>query len=137
MDQCSILYVGAGGQHDPRMSVLRTLGFRVEEREELPSNEGLASYHAVIVRPAASCDLPMLAARLRAKPHFGRRVLMALVTQTLVLRDQRDALLAGFDATLSEDCGARDMAATILRLLRPYPEYRCLLRSPGRRRKAA
>ncbi len=119
------------------MGVLRTLGFHVDQRDDLPANEGLTSYHAVILRPGAACDLPMLAARLRAKPRFGRRILMALVTQPVVLRDQRDALLAGFDATMAEDCGARDMAAMILKLLRPYPELRCLLRSPGGRRKAA
>ena len=30
-----------------------------------------------------------------------------------------------------------EVAAAVLRLLRPYPEYRCLLRLPGGRRKAA
>lgn len=137
MDQCSILYVRPGGQNDPRMGVLRTLGFRVDESQELPPNEAFAAYHAVIVRAAPTCDLPMLATRLRAKPRFGRRILMALVTQTVVPRDQREAVLSGFDATMPDDCGARDLAATILRLLRPFPEFRCLLRLPGGRRKAA
>ena len=116
---------------------MRSLGFQVDESTELPPNEAFAAYHAVIVRPAAYCDLPMLAARLRAKPHFGRRVLVALVPDQLGERDKREAVLSGFDQTLSDGCGARDMAATVLRLLRPYPEYRCLLRLPGRRRRAA
>src|SRR6188768_2315050 len=103
MDQCSILYIRPDGRSDPRTGVLRTLGFHVDEGHELPANERLRSYHAVIVRPAATCDLAMLAARLRAKPYFGRRVLMALVTQAVVERDLRDALLAGFDATMAED----------------------------------
>ena len=38
-----------------------------------------SEYHAVIVRARHDRDLPMLAARLRAKRHFGRRVLLALV----------------------------------------------------------
>jgi len=137
MDQCTILYVRPGGVNDPRMGVLRTMGFRVDEIDELPGNEGFAAYHAVIVRPADTCNLPMLATRLRAKPRFGRRVLMAMVTPSLVPRDQREATLSGFDATVPDNCGARDLAATILRLLRPFPEYRCLLRAPGGRRKAA
>ena len=43
----------------------------------------------------------------------------------------------GFDATLPTDCSGRGLAAAILKLLRPYPEYRCFLRSPSGRRKAA
>ena len=137
MDQCSILYIRAGAAEDPRTCALEALGFRVDESPDLPPNEAFAAYHAVIVHPAGPCDLPMLATRLRAKPHFGRRVLLALVPETMAARDQREAVLSGFDSTLPDTCGARDLAATVLRLLRPYPEYRCLLRSPGGRRKAA
>ena len=137
MDQCSILYVKSTRTEETRPRALRALGFRVDESEELPPNEALAAYHAIIVRPAPSCDLPMLAARLRAKPHFGRRVLLAMVPAATAPRDKREAVLAGFDYTLPDTCGARDMAAAVLRLLRPYPEYRCVLRWPGGRRKAA
>jgi hypothetical protein len=137
MDQCAILYVKPTGQADAHGAALRALGFRVDERTELPPNEAFPSYHAIVVCPAATSILPMLAARLRAKPHFGRRVLLALVPETTAPRDHREAVLSGFDYTLPDNCGARDLAATILRLLRPYPEYRCLLRSPTGRRKAA
>ena len=137
MDQCSILYLKSGPEEETRPRALRALGFRVDEYAELPANEVFAAYHAVVVRPAPQGSLPMLAARLRAKPHFGRRVLLALVPAAMAARDQRDAVLSGFDSTLPDTCGARDLAATVLRLLRPYPEYRCLLRSPGGRRKAA
>ena len=137
MEQCSILYIRPFGVQEPRVRALRSLGFHVDESAELPPNEAFAAYHALIVRPGADCDLPMLAARLRAKPHFGRRVLVALVPAQLAVRIKREAVLSGFDQTLPEGCGARDMAATVLRLLRPYPEYRCLLRRPGGRRKAA
>jgi hypothetical protein len=75
--------------------------------------------------------------RLRAKRHFGRRVLLALVPDGMTDRARREAVVSGFDHALPATCGARDLAATILRLLRPYPEYRCLLRQPGRRRRAA
>ena len=137
MDQCSILYVWPQGTEEPRVMALRALGFRVDQSSDLPASEVIAGYHAVIVRPTVECDLPMLAARLRAKPRFGRRVLLALVPPTMADRDKRGAVLSGFDHTLPETCGARDLAATVLRLLRPFPEYRCLLRLPGRRRKAA
>ena len=142
MAQCSILYLKplclkTGSGEESHARVLRTLGFHVDEYEELPANEAFPGYHAVIVRPDASCSLPMLAARLRAKPHFGRRVLLALVPAAMAARDQREAVLSGFDYTLPDTSDARNLAATVLRLLRPYPEYRCLLRSPGGRRKAA
>jgi hypothetical protein len=137
MDQCSILFIKPTGTDADKSVALRTLGFRVDELEELPSNETIAAYHAVVVRPEAACNLPMLGARLRAKPRFGRRVLLALVPDVTTDRDKREATLSGFDVALSDGCSARDLAATILRLLRPFPEYRCLLRAPGGRRKAA
>jgi hypothetical protein len=138
MDQCTILFLGpASITEDARASALRALGFRVDQSDELPGGEGVSPYHAVIVRPPHDRDLPMLAARLRAKRHFGRRVLVALVPKGMADRHKREALLSGFDFVLANTCGARNLAATILRLLRPYPEYRCLLRLPGRRRRAA
>jgi hypothetical protein len=137
MDKCTILFVRPEHKGAPQSAALRLLGFHVDETEELPGNEAFARYHAVIVRPAAPCNLPMLAARLRAKPRFGRRVLLALVEDGLAPRQRREAMLSGFDEALPETCGARALAAAVLRLLRPYPEYRCLLRAPGRRRKAA
>jgi len=45
--------------------------------------------------------------------------------------------MCGFDQTLPESCSARDIAAHVLRLLRAFPEFRCLLRAPNGRRKAA
>jgi hypothetical protein len=137
LKQCSILYVKPSALEATQTGGLRSLGFRVDECEELPANEAFAAYHAVLVRPEAGRDLPMLGARLRAKPHFGRRVLVALVPEATPVRSHREAVLSGFDNTLPETCNARDLAAAVLRLLRPYPEYRCVLRSPSGRRKAA
>ena len=79
----------------------------------------------------------MIGARLRAKPRFGRRVLIALISDAVPDRDRRDAMMSGFDQTLTDSCTARDIAAHVLRLLRGFPEYRCLLRAPHGRRKAA
>lgn len=134
--QCSILYVAAAGD-GPHVEPLKALGFRVDQNRDLPPAEALAGYHAVIVRTTVGAGLPMLAARLRAKRHFGRRVLLALVPGAMADRTKREAIHSGFDQTLPETCGARDLAAAILRLLRPYPEFRCILRAPGGRRKAA
>jgi hypothetical protein len=137
MDQCSILYVKSACQGETQAKALRTLGFTVDESEDLPSNEVFTRYHVVLVRANSECRLPVVAARLRVKPRFGRRVLIALVPPSVTTQARREAVASGFDETLPERCAARDLAATILRLLRPYPEFRCLLRSPTGRRKAA
>jgi hypothetical protein len=135
--QCGILFIGACGRDDQRLAALRSLGFRVDESEHLPSVDDLHLYHAVIVRPAPHGSLPMVGARLRGKPQFGRRVLIALVADGVLDRDNREAMMSGFDLTLPDRCSARDITAQILRLLRGFPEYRCLLRAPNGRRKAA
>ena len=137
MDQCSILYITTCRPDPAQLAALRALGFRVDECGDLPANETFTTYHVVLVRLGSDVSLPMLAARLRAKPRFGRRVLVALVPETMPARDRREALLSGFDDLLPDTTGARAVAATILGLLRPYPEYRCLLRAPNGRRKAA
>jgi hypothetical protein len=137
VNQCGILFIGRCGSDDRRLAALRSLGFRVDESEHLPSGDDLHVYHAMIVRSQPGCSLPMVGARLRAKPHFGRRVLIALVAGDVSDRDNREAMMSGFDLTLHDGCSARDITAHILRLLRGIPEYRCLLRAPNGRRKAA
>jgi hypothetical protein len=136
MDQCSILYVKPACQEETQARVLRNLGFRVDESEDLPTNDAFAGYHVVLVRTKPHYVLPVVAARLRAKPRFGRRLLIALVPESVSEQAKREAVASGFDQAMPERCGAREIAATILRLLRPYPEYRCML-SPTGRRKAA
>ena len=136
MSQCAILYV-TSCVDESRLRSLRALGFKVEASDDLPPNESLTQYHAVVVHAGSECHLPMLAARLRAKPRFGRRVLVALVDSAMAEREKREAMLSGFDQALPANCGVRELAATILRLLRPFPEFRCLLRNPSGRRKAA
>lgn len=137
VNQCSILYVHDGSLDDTPVEELKNLGFAVQAADDLPSDEALAPHHALIVRARPNCSLPMLAARLRAKARFGRRVLIALVPVDTPERVRREAVLSGFDATLATDCSGRGLAAAILKLLRPYPEFRCFLRSPSGRRKAA
>ena len=136
MDQCSILYILPGLDGGTHVDALRDLGFSVDLADDLPPSEKFTAYHAVVVR-VADCNLSGLGARLRAKPKFGRRVLIGLVPRSCTDRQRRDAAHSGFDVTLNHGCSTRDLAAHILRRLRPFPEYRCLLRAPNGRRKAA
>ena len=137
MDQCSILYVKPGAPEETHSAALRALGFSVDVVDDLPTSDVFARYHAVVVRVDVPCSLPGLGARLRAKPRFDRRVLIGLVPESLSGRERREAAHAGFDQTLPLTCTSRDLAASIVRCLRPFPEYRCMLRTPRGRRKAA
>lgn len=137
MNQCSILYVKPGSREETHAAGLRALGFSVDVVRDLPSSDAFTRYHAVIVRIENECNLPVLGTRLRAKPRFGRRILIALLPASFSDRQRRDAAVSGFDLTLRDGCSPRDLAAHILRRLRPYPEFRCVLRSPHGRRKAA
>ena len=62
----------------------------------LPGADRLSAYHAVIVRTDEGTGLPMLAARLRAKRHFGRRVLLALVPEAMADRIEARGDSLGF-----------------------------------------
>lgn len=137
MDQCSILYIKPGPRKETHVEALRALGFAVDLAADLPPSEEFTKYHAIVVRVLAEIDLPGLGMRLRAKPRFGRRVLIALLPDSFTERQRRDGANCGFDVTLRDACSPRDLAAQILRRLRPFPEYRCLLRAPNGRRKAA
>ena len=136
MDQCSILYIRPGPPEEEHIGGLRQLGFSVDVADDLPPTERFTSYHAIVVR-VSDCNLSALGTRLRAKPRFGRRVLIGLVPESCTERQRRDAAYCGFDLALQHGCSPRDLAAHILRRLRPFPEYRCLLRTPNGRRKAA
>ena len=135
--QCSILYINTESVIDTHASALRALGFDVLEVNDVPVRDTLAKHHAIIVRLKRGRQLPSVAARLRAAPLFGRRVLIALVPASVTVRERREAVDCGFNLVLPERCSARDLAAAILTLLRRYPEHRCILRSHTQRRRAA
>lgn len=134
--QCSILYINTDSFVDTQTAALRSLGFHVVEMDDVPARDALAKYHAVVLRAGTGNRLPSVAARLRAAPLFGRRVLIALVPGCVTARERREGVDSGFDLVLPEQSSARDLAASILSLLRKYPEHRCLLRSHTRRRAA-
>jgi hypothetical protein len=134
--QCSILYINTDSFVDTQTAALRSLGFHVVEMDDVPERDALAKFHAVVLRAGIGSRLPCVAARLRSAPLFGRRVLIALVPASVTARERREAIDSGFDLALPEQSSARDLAASILALLRKYPELRCVLRSHTRRRAA-
>ena len=108
----------------------------MDARPDIPGPAEVAHHHAVVVHSVRD-RWSVVATRLRGMAHLDRRALLALVPEGTPQRDRREAVLSGFDVALTDGCSARDIAAQVLRLLRAYPEYRCLLRAPNGRRKAA
>jgi hypothetical protein len=132
--QCSVLIVNCG-QQAPYRQELERIGFRVSETCEWPADEVVTSCEVVIVLFRHLQTIAMLAARMRAKPHFGHRVLIAVVPSTASAGERRSAIGSGFDDVVSESKDARLLIARILRQLRSRPEHRCFL--PDRKRRAA
>jgi hypothetical protein len=135
--KCSVLYINACKAKTTEARALRGLGFQVVEVDDIPAVETITAHHAVVIHTRPECRLAAIATRLRARPKFGRRVLIALVPASVSTREQREGLHSGFSLTLPEALGARALAARMLHELRKYPEFRCLLRRTPTRRKAA
>jgi hypothetical protein len=108
----------------------------VDERSDIPKPAEVARHHALVVHSVRD-RWSVVGTRLRGMAHLDRRALVALVPADTPDREKREAVMSGFDVALDDCCPARDIAAQVLRLLRAYPEYRCLLRAPSGRRKAA
>ena len=138
MKQCTVLFVNPDRQESAHPQALRDIGFLVDDVTEWPDdNEMVRNYHVVIVRVRKMNGAPMLAARLRAKPHFGRRLLIALVTADTSQADRRAAEASGFDDVMNDCCDSRHLTTRILRGLRTRPELRCVLPPLSSRRSAA
>ena len=126
--QCAILFVNPDRQESPHPGALQGMGFLVDEVSEWPDDNAIVrNYHVVIVRLREMAVAPMVAARLRAKPHFGRRLLIALATAVTSHADRRAAEASGFDEVLDDRCDTRHLTARILRNLRTRLELRCTL----------
>ena len=137
MKQCAVLFVTPDGQPSRHPGAMRGMGFVVDEVTEWPDdNELVRNYHVVIVHVREMNGAPMLAARLRAKPHFGRRLLVALVSAETSLAERKCAEASGFDDVLNGSCDSRLLTTRILRALRARPELRCVL-PPSRVRRTA
>ena len=130
--RCSVLVLAAAAERVPQLRVLEDLGFHVDHANELPEGDGLERYHAVLLVLATLDRAAMVAARIRARRRFGRRVMIALVPEHLPESERRAVVPAGFDDVLGVTTPGRTIAARILRRLRDRPEHRCvLLRHPG------
>ena len=137
MKQCAVLFVNPERKHSAHPAYLRETGFIVHETHEWPLDGAVRNYHVVVVHVPVMNGAPMLAARLRAKPHFGRRLLIALVDPDIPLHDRRSAEASGFDDVLNDCCESRQLAARILRRIRSRAELRCALPPSLVRRSAA
>ena len=128
MKQCTVLFVNPDRQESPHPPAMRAMGFLVDEVTEWPDdNDIVRSYHVVVVHVRETQAAPMLAARLRAKPHFGRRLLIALVSADTPHADRRAGEAGGFDDVLDNSSDSRHLTTRILRVLRTRPELRCAL----------
>lgn len=127
MNQCSILLLTDDGSC-PQRATLENSGFLVTEIRDWPEDErAILTHHVVIVRIRSIRNAPMIAARLRAKPRFGRRVLIGLIPVSASLQERSAAITSGFDEVLDDTCDPRQLIARILKRLRMVPEYHCVL----------
>jgi CheY-like chemotaxis protein len=126
--RCAVLFINPGNARTRHRAVLEQIGFRVTEVRDWPEDEhAVLDHEVVIVHVPGKSETPMLAARLRAKPRFGRRVLIALVPTTVSPQDRHAARSSGFDDVLTDCCDSRLLIARVLRRLRTRPEYHCVL----------
>jgi hypothetical protein len=132
LKKCAVLVVDPSAAAGRQSAFLRQHGFKVVETAEWPIENGeVEHYEVVIVFTPDLAGAPMLAARMRAKPQFGRRVLVAMLPVALMPRDTLALRSSGFDEVLHDASDGRLLLAKVLRRLRERPEYRCLL--PGKR----
>ena len=135
--QCAVMFLNPVREKTAHPSAMRAVGFVVHEFVEWPDDDlAVRDYHVVVVHLREIEVAPMLAARLRAKPHFDRRVLIALVPAGAPHPDRRAAEASGFDEVINECCDSRHLTTRILRGLRARPELKCVL-PPVPRRSAA
>jgi hypothetical protein len=124
--QCSVLYITPTQRPTEHTCVLLRLGFVVRQISAWPEDDRASlDFEAVVVHVQDWKSLPEIAARLRAKPKFGRRILLALTAPDTPASVRRDAKASGFDDVLSETADGKAVAAHILKALRQRPEFRC------------
>lgn len=134
--QCAVMFLNRA-RETAHPSGMRTMGFLVDEFTDWPDDvAAVRNYHVIVVHVPDIEAAPMLAARLRAKPHFGRRLLIALVPAGTPQAGRRAAEASGFDEVVNDCCDSRHLTTRILRGLRARPELRCVLPSLPRRSAA-
>lgn len=135
MKQCSVLIVNCSGREVTHIQPLQQRGFRVVETVEWPPDDVVTAYEVVVIVLRETDTVSVVAARMRAKPKFGNRVLIGLTRRQPSAAERRYAVIAGFDDLVGESHDSRILVARILQRLRAVPEHRCLV--PERKRPAA
>jgi len=102
---------------------------------EWPSEDVVTQYEVVVVALRELDSVAVVAARMRAKPKFGNRVLIGVTRLPPSAAERRHAVLSGFDDVAGASNDSRILIARILQRLRMRPEHRCLV--PDRKRPAA
>jgi hypothetical protein len=133
--QCSVLIVNCSGREIAHRRALLRRGFRVDEIAEWPFDDVVTQYEVVVVVLREIDSISVIAARMRAKPKFGNRVLIGVTQVAPSAAERRHAILSGFDDVVGDSNDSRILVARILHRLRARPEHRCLL--PDRKRPAA
>jgi hypothetical protein len=133
--QCSVLVVNCTGRETAHSQALQLRGFRVVELSEWPSDHVVLEYEIVIIVLRRMDSVSMTAARMRAKPRFGNRVLIGVTESAPSAAERRHATVSGFDDIVGESRDSRILVARILQTLRARPEHRCLV--PEKKRPAA
>lgn len=135
MKQCAVLVINTDGRESIIRATLEKVGFHVVQTAEWPADEVIRGFEVVIVLLRPMQAVSMLGPRLRAKPHFGQRVLIAVTPEPTSPQERRAGIGCGFDDVVGESRDARLLVARILRQLRARPEHRCFL--PDLKRRAA
>ncbi len=135
MKQCAVLVINTAGQLTPHRAALEKVGFRVVETADWPTDELVLGFEVVVALLHHVEAISMIGARLRAKPHFGHRVLIAVVPCSGSSDERRRAIDCGFDDLVTDTQESRVLIARVLRQLRARPEHRCFL--PDLKRRAA
>ena len=135
MKQCAVLVINTDRRESVISATLEKVGFRVVQTAEWPADEVIRGFEVVIVLLRPMQAVSMLGPRLRAKPHFGQRVLIAVTPEPPSPQERRAGIGCGFDDVVGESRDARLLVARILRQLRARPEHRCFL--PDLKRRAA
>ena len=126
--RCAVLYVDKSGKPSRHVQLLSDLGFAVREAHAWPERDDeVMENQVIVVRLEDIEEAPLVAMRIRTKPHFGQRVLIALVPPETPMSLRRMAEAAGFDHVTCERTEPRLFVARLMRTLRQRPEYRCYL----------
>jgi len=133
--QCAVLVVNCSGRENAHSQALLRRGFRVVEMAQWPSDDVVTQYEVVVIVLREIDIISVVAARMRAKPRFGNRVLIGVTRMSPSAGERRLAIVSGFDDIVGESHDSRILIARILQRLRARPEHRCLV--PERKRPAA